>query len=127
MAFSMADSAVGRYFAALNGIDREAYLACFAAEAEVLDPYGARPFLGDAGLNKFMDNMERTWSAFQMTPGEPFAAGDRVAVSWSCTATAKSGKTAEFAGINVFTLNEEGLITRLEGYWDFRAMVAQIS
>lgn len=120
-------SITDNYFAALNGIDRATYLACFTAEAELLDPYGARPFLGQAGLHKFMDGMERTWQSFQMTPGTAYAAGDRVAIPWTCTATAKSGKTAQFAGINLFTLTADGLISRLEGYWDFRAMVAQIS
>jgi hypothetical protein len=37
-----------------------------------------------------------------------------------------SGKRADFAGINVFTVGEDGLISRLEGYWDYAAMVAQI-
>ncbi len=127
MAFSMDNSAVARYFAALNGIDRDAYLACFSEDALVLDPYGGRPLSGIPGLHKFMDGMERTWNSFQMTPGQPYAAGDRVAIAWRCTAIAKSGKTANFAGINVFTLTADGLISQLEGYWDFRAMVAQIS
>jgi ketosteroid isomerase-like protein len=115
------------YFAALNGLNREAYLACFTTDALLQDPYGARPLPGTAGLHKFMDGMERTWASFQITPGEAYAAGDRVAIPWHCTAVAKSGKTAHFAGINVFTLHENGLIAQLEGYWDFKAMVAQIS
>ena len=115
------------YFAALNAIDREAYVACFADDAVVLDPYGGRPLQGTTGLHKFMDGMERTWDSFQMTPDEPYAAADRIAISWRCTATAKSGKTANFAGIDIFTLSLDGLISRLEGYWDFKAMLAQIS
>jgi steroid delta-isomerase-like uncharacterized protein len=121
------DSAIDDYFQALSRIDRDAYLACFSQDATVLDPYGAPALHASEGLNKFMDNMERTWESFEMTPGASYAAGDRVAVNWEAKATARSGKTAEFAGINVFTLNEDGLISRLEGYWDFKAMVAQIS
>ena len=120
-------SVISNYFAALSAMDRQTYLACFDENAEVLDPYGGRPLQGQVGLNKFMDGMERTWDIFSMVPGESYASGNRVAVNWSTTATAKSGKTAQFAGINVFTLTEEGLISRLEGYWDFKAMVAQIS
>ncbi len=115
------------YFAALNAIDRQAYLACFDPEAMLLDPYGGRPLQGTDGLHKFMDGLERTWETFEMTPGDSYAAGNRVAVTWQAKATSKSGKTAVFAGIDVFTLNEEGLITQLEGYWDFEGMVAQIS
>lgn len=115
------------YFAALNGLDREAYLACFAENALLQDPYGGRPLQGTTGLHKFMDGMERTWASFQMTPGDAHAAGDRVAIPWRCTAVAKSGKTAHFAGVNVFTIDESGLISQLDGYWDFKAMVSQIS
>lgn len=115
------------YFQAASNLDRQAYLSCFSQEAVVMDPYGGRPFQGHDGLNKFFNGMERTWESFTMTPGEFFAAGDRVATQWTARGTAKSGKTAEFAGINVFTLGEDGLISQLEAYWDVRAMIAQIS
>lgn len=120
-------NSVAHYFRALNKLDREAYLACFSDDALVRDPYGGRELRGREGLNKFMDGMERTWSHFQMTPEKSYAAGDRIAVSWTAGATARSGKTAGFEGINVFTLDEEGLIRQLDGYWDFKAMVAQIT
>lgn len=120
-------SQIDSYFLALKNRDRAAYLACFTPDAEVHDPYGARPFLGTEGLHKFMDGFERTWASFAIIPGHSFAAGDRVAVSWQTEAASKQGKTAVFAGIDVFTLAEDGRISRLEGYWDFKAMVAQIS
>lgn len=122
----MKNETIGRYFRALNQINRQAYLDCFTAEATVLDPYGGRPLQGQEGLNKFMDGLERTWATFEMVPGREFPAGDRVAVSWEATATSQAGKTATFAGINLFTLSETGQISRLEGYWDFKAMLAQI-
>lgn len=120
-------STISNYFAALNEMDREAYLACFNLKAILLDPYGRRPLHGTNGLNIFMDDFERTWAHFQIKPGEQYASGDRVAVSWTAKGTTRPGKTADFSGINVFTLNDDGLITQLEGYWDFQAMVAQIS
>jgi hypothetical protein len=70
--------------------------------------------------------MERTWATFAMTPAAGYATGDRVAVPWHATATARNGKTAHFAGVNVFTLDGAGKISQLDGYWDFEAMVAQI-
>lgn len=121
------NNVIGDYFDAVSHIDRPAYLACFSQDAVVHDPYGGRPLTGVDGLNKFMDGMEGTWSEFSMNPGAAFSSGNRVAVNWSVVATAKSGKQAEFAGINVFTLTEEGKISQLEGYWDFKAMLAQIS
>jgi steroid delta-isomerase len=120
------ESASSRYFEALNRIDREAYLACFGEEAIVQDPYGGRTFTGREGLNKWFNGMDRTWDRFTMTPGEAYSAGDRLAVQWTAEATSKQGKTARFAGINVFTIGEDGLIRRLEGYWDAAAMMAQL-
>jgi len=121
------DISYRNYFAALSQINRAAYLACFGQDAVVHDPYGGRPLQGVDGLNRFMDNMERTWAAFSMEPGESFTAGDRTAVGWKAKATTKAGKTAEFAGINVFTFDDTGLICQLEAYWDVKAMLSQIS
>jgi steroid Delta-isomerase len=120
-------SAFNRYFAALKNLDREAYLACFSEDAVVMDPYGGRVLEGREGLNKFFNGMEKTWGAFEMKPQEYFISGNRAAVRWNSEASTKSGKMAQFAGINVFSLNEEGLIDRLEGYWDAAAMMAQIA
>jgi steroid delta-isomerase-like uncharacterized protein len=120
-------STISDYFAALNNLDREAYVACFSADALLRDPYGGQTLQGIAGLQQFFQGMERTWAYFQMTPVAHYPAGDRVAVPWQAKATAKSGKTAEFAGVNIFTLAEDGKIKQLDGYWDFKAMVAQIS
>ncbi len=119
-------TAIERYRLALNSRSRTAYLAAFAPDAVLLDPYGPRMLQGVEGLNKFFDGFERTWGAFEMTFGEAYAAADRIAVTWQVSATAHTGRTAQFAGINVFTVDEAGLLTRLEGYWDFKAMAAQL-
>ncbi|MCL4869328.1 MAG: nuclear transport factor 2 family protein [Anaerolineae bacterium] len=120
-------SASDRYFAAVSALDKTAYLACFAEDAVAHDPYGGRPWQGHEGLSKFFGGMERTWASMSMTPGETYQSGGRVATTWSAQGTSKNGKTATFAGINIFTVNDDGLITQLEAYWDFQAMVAQIS
>lgn len=120
-------SASRNYFAAASNLDRTAYLACFSADAVVHDPYGGRAWQGHEGLAKFFSGMERTWASFTMTPGASFVSGDRLATTWTAHGTSKNDKQATFSGINVFTVNESGLITQLEAYWDFKAMVAQIS
>lgn len=120
-------SASNNYFAAVSSLDRVAYLACFSEEAVVHDPYGGRPWQGHEALAKFFSGMERTWASFTMTPGEAFVSGNRLATTWTAQGTSKNDKSATFSGINVFTVNDDGLITQLEAYWDFKAMVAQIS
>ena len=120
-------SASDKYFAAVSGLDRAGYLACFAPDAVVHDPYGGRAWQGHEGLAKFFGGMERTWASFTMAAVESYVSGNRLATTWTAQGVSKNDKTAQFAGINVFTVNEEGLITQLEAYWDFKAMVAQIS
>lgn len=118
-------STISEYFAALNTLDRARYLSCFTDDVVLQDPYGGPALEGEVGLNKFFDGMERTWQSFDMQPTDAFAAGDRVAVPWKTEAVAHSGKQAQFAGVNVFTLDGDK-ISRLDGYWDFRAMIAQL-
>jgi steroid Delta-isomerase len=120
-------TAIENYRAALNAIDRAAYFACFTEDALLQDPYGGRPLQGVDGLNKFFTGMERAWESFNMSYGEPYLGGNRAAVSWSVTAVAKSGKPVTFSGINTFTINDDGLISQLDGYWDAAAMMTQLS
>jgi ketosteroid isomerase-like protein len=120
-------SASERYFSALSQLDRSAYLDCFSAEAELLDPYGGKSFIGRDEIAKWFVGMERTWDTFSMKPIEHYISGDRIAVHWQASGRTGHGKNGKFAGINVFTVNDDGLITRLEGYWDIRAMMDQIS
>jgi len=119
-------SASDRYFDALNNIDQERFLSCFADDAEIHDPFGGRPFVGKEGARKWFSGFERTWSDFSIEGEDPFPSGDRLAVKWSVRGEAKSGKIAEFSGIDIFTVGQEGLITRMEGYWDAPTMLAQI-
>ncbi|MFW5941667.1 MAG: nuclear transport factor 2 family protein [Chloroflexota bacterium] len=120
------DPVLRDYFEALNNIDRAAFVDCFAPDAVLQDPYGGPLLEGESGLNKFFDGMERTWSEFEMTPGTAYRSGNRVAVNWTTTATARSGKTANFDGVNVFELADDGSIAQLQGYWDIKAMLSQI-
>ena len=121
-----AESAVDRYFRAVSDLDRDAYLNSFGPDAVLRDPYGGPVRQGRAGLNAFFDGMEQTWDSFEMVPRDRYRAGDRVAVSWTASGTATNGKTADFAGVNIFTLDDEGRISQLDGYWDYKAMAAQL-
>ena len=121
-----AESSVDRYFRAVSELDRDAYLDSFSRDAVLRDPYNGPEHRGQPGLNAFFDGLEKTWDSFEMVPEEAYRSGSRVAVPWKASGTAKSGKTADFAGVNVFSLDDDGRIERLEGYWDYEEMVAQL-
>jgi steroid delta-isomerase len=120
-------SAYSHYFSALNNLDQAAYVACFSDNAELRDPYGGRIFTGPSGLIKWFQSMERTWAEFDIQPDSSFESGDRVAIQWTALGSSKAGKKAQFSGINVFTIDDAGLIFRLDGYWDVAAMLAQLA
>ena len=120
-------SAFSRYFSALNNLDQAAYVACFSDNSELRDPYGGKIFTGSSGLKKWFQSMESTWAEFNIQPESSFESGDRVAVQWTASGSSKTGKTAQFSGINVFTIDDAGLIFRLDGYWDVAAMLAQLA
>ena len=116
-----------RYFRALGSLDEGNYLACFSSDAVLRDPYGSKEFAGHDGLAKWFAGMVRTWTHFSMRPVSHYVSGDRAAICWTADAVAKSGKSATFDGISVITVEESGLISELDGYWDATAMLAQIS
>ena len=118
---------MNQYFLAVSRLDQEAYLNCFAETAAVQDPYGGKPLQGHEALTKFMETMKKTWSTLSMVGHETYIVADRAAVHWRAQGTSHGGKTAEFSGNNVFTFGEDGRIVRLNAYWDFKAMVDQIS
>ncbi len=120
-------TACEKYFHALNEVDQQAFMSCFTEDAQVLDPYGARMVEGGSGLTRWFKGMQDTWSEFSIQPEDYYVSGDRCAVEWQAEATAKSGKSARFKGINIFAISEEGLISRLEAYWDAAEMMSQIS
>ncbi len=119
-------SATNQYFNALSNINLDDFLACFKKDATLDDPYGGKTFVGSEGLNKWFDGFGRTWKEFSIEAEEAFYSGDRAAVKWAARGVANSGKNANFSGIDIFTIDGNGLITRMDGYWDAPSMLAQI-
>lgn len=119
-------SATSNYFKALNEGNRDDFLSCFTADAALHDPFGGRPFEGSDGLNKWFDDFIITWKEFSIEVEETYNSGDRAAVKWAARGGAHSGKEANFSGIDVFVVDESGLISRMDGYWDTPSMLAQI-
>jgi len=119
-------SATDQYFEALSQINQDDFLSCFAVDAALHDPYGGKPFVGSEGLGKWFDGFEKTWKEFSIAAEESYSSGDGTAVKWAATGATHSGKKASFSGIDVFFLDENGLILRMDGYWDAAAMMAQI-
>ncbi len=114
------------YFRAISGATLEDFTALFSEDAHFEDPVGGHVHQGHEGIAKFHKGLRRAWSSIEMTGDSVFERGNRVAVLWSATGRSATEKDIAFEGINVFQFNAEGLITRLESYWDFEDVIGQM-
>jgi steroid Delta-isomerase len=117
---------VDRYFAAIAALDADAFVATFAPDGVSCDPVGADPSVGEEGLRRFFAGITGTFRQMVLTPDDTFHAGGRVAVKWTGRGESHEGVAVEYAGIDVFEVDDEGRITRLWAYWDPRELFAQL-
>jgi steroid delta-isomerase len=125
MVQEMVEKVVQDYFAGINALDAEAWLATFAADATSYEP-GQPPLNGHEALRAFFNGVAGGFSRLHFQADETFVVGPEAAVRWSARGTGHNGKEAAFAGIDVFTINGAGLIQTVRAYWDPAAMIAQL-
>ena len=117
---------IGRYFEALGADDGEAFAALFSEDVHFEDPVGGTVLTGRDGVMKFHRGVARAWESLDMQAEDVFVRGSRAAVYWDAEGRSRSGKDIDFDGINVLVLDDDGLIRRMEGYWDFEDVIAQM-
>ena len=110
------------YFDALTKLDPDGIAKLFAEHGEIEDPVGpsvgrGRPAVAEywrSGLCAVADRVE-----IEILAALP--AGGSIAAHWRMTAYTRSGHVADAEGIDVLRVNDDGQITRAEGYWDQQA------
>jgi len=107
---------VQAYFAATRKIDREAWVACFAPDAESHDPVGAPSHRGHAGLRLFFDGIVGAVDSIAMWEDLVAPADSDVPVAWTMTGSGNNGRTFRFRGVDVFELDASGRIHRVKVY-----------
>lgn len=117
---------VERYFAAISSLDADALVEVFAPDGQMQDPVGSRPIEGEEGLRRFMASITDNFAAMVLTPDETFHAGGEVAVRWTGRGRSKQGVEVEYAGIDVFSFDEQDRVALMKGYWDPKALFAQL-
>lgn len=123
---AVTESAARRYFAAVGQAERDAFVALFHADVHFEDPVGSGVLLGHEGVARFHKGLARAWSSLQMTPTALHVRGQRAAVAWQAVGQSQTGKAIDFDGIDVLDVDEAGLITRVEGYWDLESVIARM-
>jgi steroid Delta-isomerase len=117
---------VERYFEAVSTQDADLLVEIFAPGGVMQDPVGARPIEDEEGLRRFIASTVDNFDAMVLTPDESYHAGGEVAVRWTGRGRSKQGVEVEYAGIDVFAFDADERITSMKGYWDPKALFAQL-
>ena len=118
---------INAYAAAINGMNAEAFAACFAEDSELYDPANASPFRGRDGAIAFFSQFEPLLKSIHIAAGEIHFAGNQAAFTWRLEATSKTGSSASAEGIDAIVFNENGKIVTVRAYWDAGALVAALT
>lgn len=117
---------VAQYFSAIEEMDPDAWVACFAEQGTSYEPGASTPLRGHTALRQFLVNVLGAFQTIAMVEDHVFQSGNRVAVKFTGRGTGKNRRTVVFEGIDVFEINQEGKIQTMWGYWNPAAMMAQL-
>ena len=117
---------VTRYFTATRAMDLNAWLSCFADDAVSHDPYGAPPIQGKEGLKRFFLSVAGAFKEIGFTEDYVVITGNRAAVKFTSRGIGTNGTSVTGEGIDVFEVNDRGLIQTMWGYWNPADMMAQL-
>jgi steroid delta-isomerase len=112
------EQTIAAYYAALNALDADAFVATFAPECVSEDPVGAPPHVGHEGVRGFVNGLVGAFSSVEMTADHTFIADYRAAVKWTVNGVMTSGKSVKLEGIDTFEFADDGKIAKVAGYWD---------
>jgi steroid Delta-isomerase len=110
-------AAVAAYGAAYASRDRAAFLAAFSPDAVQVDPYPAPANVGHEAIGGFFDNAMNMGPDLTLNVERTIVCGDIAAVDFNVRLTS-GGMLVGFSGVDVFTVNDAGLITNIVAYWD---------
>jgi steroid delta-isomerase len=110
------DAAV-RYAAAVSSADKTGILACFAAEAEVIDPYPSPAHVGLEAISGFWGVVFSLGTPKSFTIEEIAVAGDSAVILFSLV-VAVDGQLFGVRGFDVIRVNDDDKIEALTAYWD---------
>lgn len=123
---SAIENTVANYFSAIRASDEDAWIATFADDAVSYDPVGAPPHEGEDALREFFQGINAAFAEIGLHEQDVFVAGDSAAVKWTGHGVGHNGTEVEFAGIDVFEINDRGQIQTLRAYWNPGAVMEKI-
>ncbi len=106
-----------RYAAVISSRDADAYAALFTADAVQVDPYPTPPNVGREAIRDFIQRSFDACEAMSFEPVEVHPVGDRAAITFHITVSLAGGGIMHIRGVEIFTVDDEGLISAVDAYW----------
>lgn len=113
--------AIAAYFAHANSGDFEKLAACFAPDASVTVP-GAAQTRGRAKIEELYGRIFAPWAEHHDDPVRTVRAGGTATVDVRFTGVLAGGHRMAFDAVDVFDLDDHGLIARLTSWYDSHAV-----
>jgi steroid delta-isomerase len=108
---------IARYASVIPTRDPDAYAALFAADAVQIDPYPTPPNVGRDAIRAFIAQGFEACEAMTFEAEEVHPVADRAAVRFHITVTLPGGGAMHIRGVEIFTVDDDGLITAVDAYW----------
>lgn len=108
---------VQRYAAAVSAGDPAAVAAMFRPDAVQTDPATAPPNVGRDAIAAFFENAAAASKGTRFEARAVHTAGSFAAIDFEVTVTLESA-TMRIEGIEVFDVDDDGLIRTVTAYWD---------
>lgn len=112
---------VARYASAVSARDVDNLLSMFATDAVQLDPANTPAHLGHDAIRRFLQDAIDASSSSDFEVLNAHTCGDSIAIDFRVTVGLGSSQDPSkmtIEGIEVFHLNDDLLVDRVEAYWD---------
>ena len=113
--------AVAAYAAAVSSADKEAIMACYGSNPQVIDPYPGPTHEGIEGASAFWDGVLAMGTPVSFVPDRIVVAGDRGVFYFQIQVEIGEGAgkgRLQVEGYDILTIDDDGLITDQLAYWD---------
>ena len=100
--------------------DKQACLDLFAPDAEWHDPVGQPPHVGHAGVGAFWDQSHAMADSIELVPSQVIVCANQAAMVFEIHVTlgGDAPTTMIMDAVEVFVVDDDGLIRELRAYWD---------
>ena len=115
------------YYGGMSRLDIPGAVSAFAPDGVSDDPKGSGEQRGRAAIEAYFAGLAAALESFSIEPTAVQPSGDGVAVAWAASWKGRNGRSGDFTGIDVMTIDDGGQISALVGYWDAEKVLGEMS